>query len=276
MRQRWRSAWGVDLLDRADQARGAVADDQQRAGQAAVAQVSQEVPPRVEGLAGARGQADEGGLAAGGDTPGGQHRLGRGAGVHAEEAGVQEQVIQLHLVQAPRRPHLVLVLDLLADARHGGLGDRGLVAQRLSQRGLDVAHRQAAHKRRDHQRFQRVRLGDMAAEQPGGERLAGAPQLGPGQGHRPGGGLDRHLPVAVAAAWPGVPGQRRAGIAVTAEKLGDFGFQRGLHQQLRAEPGYLLQDLRQRPVLGEQLVDVAMDTLGRGYSMCHGRGSFLH
>ena len=36
-----------------------------------------------------------------------------------------------------------------------------------------------------------------------------------------------------------------------------------------------LQDLRQRPVLGEQLVDVAVDTVGRRYSNRHGRGSFL-
>src|SRR2546430_931577 len=79
---------GVDLLDRADQARGAVADDQQRAGQAAVAQVGKEVLPGVEGLAGAGAQADEGGLAFGGDAPGGQDRLGPGAGGHPGEAGV--------------------------------------------------------------------------------------------------------------------------------------------------------------------------------------------
>jgi hypothetical protein len=70
----------VDLLDRADQARGAVADDQQRGRQAAVFEIGEEILPRVEGLAGARAQADECGLAAGGDAPGGQHRLGRGPG----------------------------------------------------------------------------------------------------------------------------------------------------------------------------------------------------
>jgi hypothetical protein len=45
---------GVDLLDRADQARGTVADDRQRGRQAAVVRVSEEVLPRIEGLAGAR------------------------------------------------------------------------------------------------------------------------------------------------------------------------------------------------------------------------------
>ena len=45
---------GVGLLDRGDQAGGAVGDDQQRAGQAAVLQIGQEGVPGVGGLAGAR------------------------------------------------------------------------------------------------------------------------------------------------------------------------------------------------------------------------------
>src|SRR5205823_10793437 len=64
---------GEGLLDRGDQARCAVADDKQRGGQAAVFEVGEEVVPGVGGLAGAGGQADEGGLAIGGDAPGGQH-----------------------------------------------------------------------------------------------------------------------------------------------------------------------------------------------------------
>src|SRR5262249_48809708 len=39
--------------------------------------------------------------------------------------------------------------------------------------------------------------------------------------------------------------------------------------------GHLLQDLRQRPVRGEQLIDVVADTASRRYSDRHGRGSFL-
>ena len=54
----------VGLLDRGDQPRGAIGDDQQRGGQAAVLQVGEEGCPGVGGLAGARRQADEGGLAA--------------------------------------------------------------------------------------------------------------------------------------------------------------------------------------------------------------------
>jgi hypothetical protein len=262
------------LLDRGDQAGRTVGDDQQRAGQAAVFQVGEEVVPGVGRLPGARCQADERGLALGGDAPGGEHRLGRGAGVHAEEAGVQEQVIQRHLIQAAQRPRLVLILDGLADRRDGGLGDRGLVAERVRQGRLDVADRQAPDEGRDDQGLQRIGPGHMTAEQARSERLGRAAQLGPGQPHRPGGRLDRHVPVAVTRTGTGVFGDRGTGIPVPAGELGDLGFQRGLHQQLRAEPGDLLQDLRQRPVSGEQVIDMAVDTVGRRYSNRHGRGSF--
>jgi len=130
---------GVGLLDRGDQPGRAVGDDQQRGGQAPVFQVGQEGVPGVGGLAGARGQADEGGLAIGGDAPGGEHRLGRGARVHPEEAGIQEEIVQRDGVEAPLCPGLVFLLDLLADRRHGGLGDRGLVAEGLGEGGFHVA-----------------------------------------------------------------------------------------------------------------------------------------
>src|SRR5215472_1319137 len=66
----------------------------------------------------------------------------------------------------------------------------------------------------------------------------------------------------------GVPSRRGAGVTIPPQELGDLRLQGRLHQQLRPEPGHLLQDLRQRTVLGEQLVDVATDTVGRGYSVC--------
>jgi hypothetical protein len=168
--------------------------------------------------------------------PRGQHRLGRRAGMHPEETGVQVQVVQRDLIQAPHHPCLVLVLDLAADRRDGRLRDRRLVAERISQRGLDVADRQATDERGDHQGLQGIGLGDMAAEQAGGERLGGAAQLGPGQSDRPGGRLDCHVPVSVTRTRTGVFGDRGAGVAIPAEELGDLGLQRGLHQQLRAKP----------------------------------------
>ena len=78
-----------------------------------------------------------------------------------------------------------------------------------------------------------------------------------------------------ARAGPGIVAGGGPLVTVPAEELGDLGFQGGLHQQLGAETGHFLQDLRQRPVLGEQLIDVATDTVGRRYSNRHGRGSFL-
>jgi hypothetical protein len=142
--------------------------------------------------------------------------------------------------------------------------------ERVSQGGLDVPDRQAADEGGDHQGFQRIGLGDVAAEQAGGERLGGAAQLGPGQRDRPGGGLDGRVPVAVTGTGAGVPGRRGAGVTVPSEELGDLGLEGGLHQQLRAEPGHLLQDLRQRPALSKQIIDVAADTVGRRYSCRHG------
>jgi hypothetical protein len=62
---------------------------------------------------------------------------------------------------------------------------------------------------------------------------------------------------------------------VAAEELRDLSFKSGLHQQLRSQPGDIFQDLRQRLARSEQLVDVAADALGRGYSVWHGRRSFL-
>ena len=261
---------GVSLLDGRDQPGRAVGDDQQRGGQAPVFEIGEEAVPGIGGLARAGGQADEGGLAAGGDAPGGQHRLGRRAGVHPEEAGVQEQVVQRHLLQSAQRPGLILALDGLADRRHGGLGDRGLIPQRVGQGGLHVPYRQAAHEGRDHQRFESVRLGDVRAEQPGGERPDGAAQLRPGQLDRPGGRLHGHLPVAVPGPRAGILAGRGPLVAVPSQELGDLGLQGGLHQQLRPEPGHLLQDLWQRTVSSEQLVDVAVDTVGRRYSNRHG------
>jgi hypothetical protein len=61
---------------------------------------------------------------------------------------------------------------------------------------------------------------------------------------------------SVAGSNPARPTEKHAG-QVAAEELGDLGLQRGLHQQLRAEPGNVFQDLWQRFALSEQLVDVA-------------------
>jgi hypothetical protein len=126
-----------DLLDRRDQAAGAIGDDQQRTRQAAVAQVGQEIGPGVGRLPGAGGQAHDDGLAGGGDPPGGQDRLGRRARMHPEEGGIQKQVIQHDIIAAAGRPGVVLGLDRLAYLRDSRFRDRGLIPERIGQGGPD-------------------------------------------------------------------------------------------------------------------------------------------
>src|SRR5713226_7515044 len=72
---------------------------------------------------------------------------------------------------------------------------------------------------RNDQGFEGIGLGHVAAEQAGRERLGGAAQLRPGQGNRPGGRLDGHLPVAVTRTRPAVFGQRGAGVTVPPQEL---------------------------------------------------------
>lgn len=67
-----------DLLDRRDQPRSAVRDDEERVREASALEVLQKPPPRLGRLRGAGSEANEVGLAVGVDAPGAQHRLGRG------------------------------------------------------------------------------------------------------------------------------------------------------------------------------------------------------
>ena len=182
--------------------------------------------------------------------------------MHLEQAGVQEQVVQLQLVQPPRGPRLELVADRLAHPRDCRLGQRRLGAQRVGQGVLHIAHRQAAHEPGDHQRLQRVGLGDALAEQLRGERLGRAAQLRPLHSDRPGGGLDRRLAEAVTAARPGVWAVRGPLIADPAQEHVDLGLYRSLDDQPRTKTSDVLDDLRQvtRPV--EQGVDLATDPVG--------------
>src|SRR6266516_6056067 len=108
-------AVGEDDLDRADQPSCAVGDHQQRRPEPAVHQLAQEPGPGIMALAGAWRQADQHRRALGGDPPGGKHRLGWWAGVHAKVGAVQEQVLKLHARQVTQLPGVELVLDLLAD-----------------------------------------------------------------------------------------------------------------------------------------------------------------
>ena len=130
----------------------------------------------------------------------------------------------------------------------------------VGQGGFHVAYRQAPHEPGDHQALQGVGPAHPDSEQPRHEGLVGAPQLGPFDGHRPRGGLDRGRTVPVAAA-----GTRSLamGVALPAQELGDLGLDGGLHQQAHPEPGHLFEHLAELTLRGEQVVDVSADALDR-------------
>lgn len=117
---------GYCALHRPDQPGRPVADDQQRTGQAPLAQVGQERLPRVGRFAGSSLQPDEDGFAVGVDAPRGQHRLCGGVRVVCEMRSVQEHVVQLDLVETTRAPAVELGGGGLTDPRDRGLRPAGL------------------------------------------------------------------------------------------------------------------------------------------------------
>lgn len=95
-----------------------------------------------------------------------------------------------------------------------------------------------------------------------------------GQRHQPRSGVHHHLPAAVPAPRAGVITAAGPLVTVPAQELRHFCLKRGPHQQLRPEPGDLLQDHRLRPVLREQLIDVEADSVSGRYSDRHARRPF--
>jgi hypothetical protein len=65
----------------------------------------------------------------------------------------------------------------------------------------------------------------------------------------------------VADARPD-PGALSAGVAFTAEELGDLGLQRGLQDQSGAKAGDVLEDLAEVALGGEQSINVSTNTVG--------------
>lgn len=63
-----------DLLDRRDQSRRAVADDEERRAKSPLDEPFQEVPLSISGLRDSHSEADEVGLAVGVDAPGAEYR----------------------------------------------------------------------------------------------------------------------------------------------------------------------------------------------------------
>ena len=265
-----------DLLDRRDQARGAVGDDQPWRGEPAADQIAAELEPVLLGLARPQAHGNQLSVAVFGDSPGADHALLRAARADRQVDRVEEQHDQVDVVERAATERLEPLVQLRADRRHGrlrGLPEPGLFAQRL-----DVAHRQAAHEPADHQRLQRVGpqqpLAVPLREQLRDERdrrLADLRDLDP-QLTLPGLQVARAEPVALPR-----PRLRLALIASATQPGIELLLDRPLDDQPSAEPRELAQHLLRvidQPST-EQLVDLSLYLRRRRYGASHGVG-LLH
>jgi hypothetical protein len=237
MRHRWRrllASSGQHDLARADQSRCAVGDDEQRRDEAPTEKVGEEVGPGVVALGLPGGEAHEDRRPFDRDSPGAEHRLGRGPRVELEVAAVEEQVVEVDRREVPGPPGLELLLDGLTDPRDGRLRQRRLRAEGLGQGGFDVTNRQAPDEAGDDEGLQGVGPGNAHPEESGDEGLVGAPELRALEGDRARCRLDRGRAVAVAAA---LPGPLAADVALPAQELGHLGLEGGLDQETDAPGG---------------------------------------
>ena len=130
-------------LDGATQPGRAVGDDQQRRTQPAGGEVLQEPGPWIGALVAAWCQPNQHRATGGDHAPGDQDRLRGRAGVIAEMAAIQEQIVQLYAAEVAGGEGVELVFDRLADPAHRRLAEGRLGPERLGQRRLHIAHRQA-------------------------------------------------------------------------------------------------------------------------------------
>ncbi len=250
---------GPELLDRADQAGGAVGDDQQRRAEAAAGERAAEAEPVLFCLAHPQADIQEHPLAIFGDSPGAEHTLLRPAGTDGQEDGVEEEVDQAQAGEVALAEGLKALFELPAEpgggrARH--LSQACLLAERL-----DVAHREAADEGADHQRLQRL-AGEEAlapAEEPACERRAGITHLRHLDHDLALAGLEPARPVAVA-----LPRRRLRPplVADAAEPVVHLLLDRALQHQPHPQPRKLAHDLERMhvdAVAGEQRLDLLLD-----------------
>jgi len=110
---------GPALLDRFDEARGAVGDDQHRRAQTAGDQVAGKRQPVLVGLAHAEHHRQQRALAGFGESPGDQHALLGPVGSHRQVGRVEEQRHQVEVVEVAAFERLIALAELLADPRDG-------------------------------------------------------------------------------------------------------------------------------------------------------------
>jgi hypothetical protein len=134
-----------DQLESRDQRRAAVGDAEQGRAEPTLLEIAEMNVPALEALGGAGAEAGEDLSAIGGDVMRAQDGLTLGVRVVLEEAGVGEEVVEFVVGEVTMLPELELVDEDLADPAHRRLRLRSLLAQRLGQGSLYIAHREPAH-----------------------------------------------------------------------------------------------------------------------------------
>ena len=138
-----------------------------RRAQAAIDEVAPERQPGVEAPpAGAEPQSEQDLSALQRDAPRDEHALGGlVVGVQLQVDRVQEAVDDVVLLEPALAPAPVALPGVLQDPRDGR-ARRDRLVEGLLKHGLDVARRQPAQERADHQRLQRVGTRHVLAQQP--------------------------------------------------------------------------------------------------------------
>ena len=226
------------------------ATDQPRRVHSAAGQVAAEGEPVLVALARAELQPEQDLSALQRHAPGDQDPLGRRVvGVQLQIDRVEEQVHEVVLLELALAPAAVALAGVLQHARHCRLRDHRLI-ERLRQRGLDVAHREAAQERADHQCLQRVGARDALANDPRLEaQLGRVADSRPLDLHRPRGRPHRLRPLIPVAMRDRCLGALVAG---AAEELGQLVLERLLDDQPGAKPTDLLDRIRQLTGITDQ------------------------
>ena len=188
---------GPQLADRPDQARGSVADDEERAPQAASDEALAEIEPVLDPLPLTEADVEQDALAVDAEAPGDEDTLLGAVGSDRQVDRVEHEAEEADIGEAagPERP--VPIPELAADRADRGTAD--VAETRLSGETLDVAIGQAPDVGADDERLERSGpddrsgVGDRRADEPG----EGVADLGHG---------DRERTVPVAAGPVEAPG----------------------------------------------------------------------
>src|SRR5437867_8044149 len=256
-------------LDRADQPRRPVGDDEQRVGQPAAFEILEEGRATRRVLLSARRQVQQDLLTVVGDPPGTEHCFPRQASVQPLGHPVDEQIGDREFAEVPSGEGFVLLpepLGHLADRRatqHAG-------AARIANRRFDVPRAQPTREPLYRQALELRCAARQAGPYARRERLGAIGHLrhaildGPLRGGEPAAAIA----IAVAGA-----GRRPILVVAAAHRGGDLRFQRLLHDLAHGQ----LQQFGARIAVGDALAQQLIKLLARPlrcrYSSGHGDAS---